>query len=138
MAAITRDRRRDLSHGAPTKLKESARGKIATVVGATMRWTAIIAGERVQLAWKLIFLGEGTYTDDVVAAVKGEYGQKKTDEFMPAFVCVKEPRPLIAEGDAFCFSIFAATARGSSARSCCATDFKASIARIVPRSAFCK
>ena len=44
--------------------------------------------------------------------MKGEYAQKKTDEFMPAFVCVKEPRPLIAEGDGILFFNF----RGDRAR----------------------
>jgi bisphosphoglycerate-independent phosphoglycerate mutase (AlkP superfamily) len=45
--------------------------------------------------------------------VKAEYAAKKTDEFMPPFVCVKEPRPLIAEGDGILFSTSAATARGN-------------------------
>jgi len=95
-----------------TKLKEIGAGKIATVVGRYYAMDRDNRWERVQLAWKLIFLGEGTYTDDVVAAVKGEYGQKKTDEFMPAFVCVKEPRPLIADGDGILFFNF----RGDRAR----------------------
>jgi 2,3-bisphosphoglycerate-independent phosphoglycerate mutase len=68
--------------------------------------------ERVELAWKLIFLGEGTPTDDPIAAVKAEYEKKKTDEFMPPFICVKEPRPLIAEGDGILFFNF----RGDRAR----------------------
>ena len=68
--------------------------------------------ERVELAWKLIFLGDGTYTDDIIGAVKGEYTQKKTDEFMPAFVCVKEPRPLIRDNDGILFFNF----RGDRAR----------------------
>src|ERR1700722_11183861 len=94
------------------KLKEIGAGKIATVVGRYYAMDRDNRWERVELAWKLIFLGEGTYTDDVVAAVKGEYTQKKTDEFMPAFVCVKEPRPLIAEGDGILFFNF----RGDRAR----------------------
>ena len=71
--------------------------------------------ERVEAAWKLIFLGEGTYTDDPVAAVRGEYGVKKTDEFMPALVCVQEPRPLIADGDGILYTNF----RGDRARQLC-------------------
>ncbi len=94
------------------KLKEIGAGKIATVVGRYYAMDRDNRWERVQLAWKLIFLGEGTYTDDVVAAVKGEYARKKTDEFMPAFVCVKEPRPLIADGDGILFFNF----RGDRAR----------------------
>jgi len=94
------------------KLKEIGAGKIATVVGRYYAMDRDNRWERVELAWKLIFLGEGTYTDDVVAAVKGEYTQKKTDEFMPAYVCVKEPRPLIAEGDGILFFNF----RGDRAR----------------------
>ena len=94
------------------KLKEIGAGKIATVVGRYYAMDRDNRWERVQLAWRLIFLGEGTYTDDVVAAVKGEYTQKKTDEFMPAYVCVKEPRPLIAEGDGILFFNF----RGDRAR----------------------
>jgi 2,3-bisphosphoglycerate-independent phosphoglycerate mutase len=95
-----------------SKLKEIGAGKIATVVGRYYAMDRDNRWERVELAWKLIFLGEGTYTDDVVAAVKGEYAVKKTDEFMPALVCVKEPRPLIAEGDGILFFNF----RGDRAR----------------------
>src|SRR5476651_2439599 len=94
------------------KLKQLNAGKIATVVGRYFAMDRDNRWERVELAWKLIFLGEGTYTDDVVAAVKAEYGQKKTDEFMPAYVCVKEPRPLIADGDGILFFNF----RGDRAR----------------------
>ena len=68
--------------------------------------------ERVEQAYKLIFLGEGTYVDDPVAAVKNEYSIKKTDEFMPALVCIKEPRPLVADGDGILFFNF----RGDRAR----------------------
>jgi 2,3-bisphosphoglycerate-independent phosphoglycerate mutase len=94
------------------KLKEIGAGKIATVVGRYFAMDRDNRWERVELAYKLIFLGDGTYTDDVIAAVKGEYTQKKTDEFMPAYVCVKEPRPLIAEGDGILFFNF----RGDRAR----------------------
>jgi 2,3-bisphosphoglycerate-independent phosphoglycerate mutase len=94
------------------KLKEIGAGKIATVIGRYYAMDRDNRWERVELAWKLIFLGEGTYTDDVVAAVKAEYAAKKTDEFMPAFVCVKAPRPLIAEGDGILFFNF----RGDRAR----------------------
>jgi 2,3-bisphosphoglycerate-independent phosphoglycerate mutase len=95
-----------------SKLKEIGAGKIATVIGRYYAMDRDNRWERVELAWKLIFLGEGTYTNDVVAAVKGEYTAKKTDEFMPAFVCVKEPRPLIAGDDGILFFNF----RGDRAR----------------------
>ena len=94
------------------KLKEIGVGKIATVIGRYFAMDRDNRWERVEQAWKLIFLGEGTYTDDVVKAVHDQYGVKKTDEFMPAFVCVKEPRPLIAEGDGILFFNF----RGDRAR----------------------
>jgi 2,3-bisphosphoglycerate-independent phosphoglycerate mutase len=94
------------------KLKEIGVGRIATVVGRYFAMDRDNRWERVELAYRLIFLGEGTYTDDPVAAVRGEYGVKKTDEFMPAFVCVKEPRPLIAEDDGILFFNF----RGDRAR----------------------
>lgn len=94
------------------KLKEIGAGKIATVIGRYYAMDRDNRWERVERAWKLIFLGEGTNTDDIVAAVKAEYAAGKTDEFMPAFVCVKEPRPLIAEGDGILFFNF----RGDRAR----------------------
>jgi 2,3-bisphosphoglycerate-independent phosphoglycerate mutase len=94
------------------KLKEIGAGKIATVIGRYYAMDRDNRWERVELAWKLIFLGEGTYTDDPVTAVKTEYAAKKTDEFMPPYVCVKEPRPLIAEGDGILFFNF----RGDRAR----------------------
>jgi len=94
------------------KLKEIGAGKIATVIGRYYAMDRDNRWERAERAWKLIFLGDGTYTDNIVAAVKSEYAAKKTDEFMPAFVCVKEPRPLIAEGDGILFFNF----RGDRAR----------------------
>ena len=94
------------------KLKEIGAGTLATVVGRYYAMDRDNRWERIELAWKLIFLGEGTYTDDIVGAVKGEYTQKKTDEFMPAFVCVQEPRPLIVEDDGILFFNF----RGDRAR----------------------
>jgi 2,3-bisphosphoglycerate-independent phosphoglycerate mutase len=94
------------------KLQALGAGRIATVIGRYFAMDRDNRWERVEQAWKLIFLGEGTYTDDVVAAVQGEYTQKKTDEFMPGYVCVKEPRPLIADGDGILFFNF----RGDRAR----------------------
>ena len=95
-----------------SKLKEIGAGKIATVIGRYFAMDRDNRWERVQLAYKLMFLGEGTYTENLVVDVKAEYAVKKTDEFMPAFVCVKEPRPLIAEGDGILFFNF----RGDRAR----------------------
>jgi 2,3-bisphosphoglycerate-independent phosphoglycerate mutase len=94
------------------RLKEIGAGKIATVIGRYYAMDRDNRWERVEQAYKLIFLGEGTYVDDPVAAVKKEYTANKTDEFMPALVCVKEPRPLIAEGDGILFFNF----RGDRAR----------------------
>jgi 2,3-bisphosphoglycerate-independent phosphoglycerate mutase len=97
------------------KLKEIGAGKLATVIGRYFAMDRDHRWERVEAAWKLIFLGEGTYTDDPVAAVRSEYGAKKTDEFMPALVCVREPRPLIADGDGILYTNF----RGDRARQLC-------------------
>ncbi len=94
------------------KLKEIGVGQIATVIGRYFAMDRDNRWERVEQAYKLIFLGEGTYTDNVVQAVHDQYGVKKTDEFMPALVCVKEPRPLIADGDGILFFNF----RGDRAR----------------------
>jgi 2,3-bisphosphoglycerate-independent phosphoglycerate mutase len=94
------------------KLKEIGAGKIATVIGRYFAMDRDNRWERVEQAYKLIFLGEGTYTDDPMAALKSEYTAKKTDEFMPPFVCVREPRPLIADGDGILFFNF----RGDRAR----------------------
>jgi len=94
------------------KLKEIGAGKIATVIGRYYAMDRDNRWERVELAYKLIFLGEGAYVDDPVTAVKKEYAAGKTDEFMPALVCLKEPRPLIAEGDGILFFNF----RGDRAR----------------------
>jgi 2,3-bisphosphoglycerate-independent phosphoglycerate mutase len=94
------------------KLNEIGAGKIATVIGRYFAMDRDNRWERVEQAYKLIFFGEGTYVDDVVLAVENEYAVKKTDEFMPALVCVKEPRPLIADGDGILFFNF----RGDRAR----------------------
>jgi 2,3-bisphosphoglycerate-independent phosphoglycerate mutase len=94
------------------KLKEIGVGQIATVIGRYFAMDRDHRWERVEQAYKLIFLGEGTYVDNVIAAVQGEYAVNKTDEFMPALVCVKEPRPLVAAGDGILFFNF----RGDRAR----------------------
>jgi len=94
------------------KLQEIGAGEIATVIGRYFAMDRDNRWERVEQAYKLIFLGEGTYVEDVVAAVRGEYAIKKTDEFMPALVCLKEPRPLVNEGDGILFFNF----RGDRAR----------------------
>jgi 2,3-bisphosphoglycerate-independent phosphoglycerate mutase len=94
------------------KLAEIGAGKIATVIGRYFAMDRDNRWDRVEQAYKLVYLGEGTAVDDPVAAVKNEYTIKKTDEFMPALVCVKEPRPLIAEGDGILFFNF----RGDRAR----------------------
>jgi 2,3-bisphosphoglycerate-independent phosphoglycerate mutase len=98
--------------GLQAKLKEIGAGQIATIIGRYFAMDRDNRWERVEQAYKLIFLGEGTYVDDPIAAVKKEYEAKKTDEFMPALVCVKEPRPLIADGDGILFFNF----RGDRAR----------------------
>ena len=94
------------------KLKGIGAGKLATIVGRYYAMDRDNRWERVELAWKLIFLGEGTYTEDPIAAVKSEYAQKKTDEFMPPLVCLREPRPLVVDGDGILFFNF----RGDRAR----------------------
>jgi 2,3-bisphosphoglycerate-independent phosphoglycerate mutase len=93
-------------------LKQIGAGQIATVIGRYFAMDRDNRWERVEQAYKLIFLGEGTYVDDPVEAVRSEYTIKKTDEFMPALVCLKEPRPLVAEGDGILFFNF----RGDRAR----------------------
>jgi 2,3-bisphosphoglycerate-independent phosphoglycerate mutase len=94
------------------KMKELGAGRLATVIGRYFAMDRDNRWERVELAWKLIFLGEGAPTDDIVAAVKSEYAKEKTDEFMTPYVCVKEPRPLIRDGDGILFFNF----RGDRAR----------------------
>jgi 2,3-bisphosphoglycerate-independent phosphoglycerate mutase len=94
------------------KLKEIGAGTLATVIGRYYAMDRDNRWERVEQAWKLIFLGEGTPTDDIVGSVKAEYAKKKTDEFMPGFICVSEPRPLIRDGDGILFFNF----RGDRAR----------------------
>jgi 2,3-bisphosphoglycerate-independent phosphoglycerate mutase len=94
------------------KLKEIGAGRLVTVIGRYYAMDRDNRWERVELAWKLIFLGEGTPTSDIVASVKAEYEQKKTDEFMPPFVCLGQPRPLIQDGDGILFFNF----RGDRAR----------------------
>ena len=95
-----------------SKLKEIGAGQIATVIGRYFAMDRDNRWDRVEQAYKLLFLGEGMYAADPVAAVRNEYAAKKTDEFMPALVCVKEPRPLVADGDGILFFNF----RGDRAR----------------------
>jgi len=91
--------------------------------------------ERVERAWKLIFLGDGTYTDDVVGAVKGEYAAKKNGR-IHARVRLREGAASVdRRGDGILFSTSAATVRGNSARWCCATTSRDLPAPIIRRSA---
>src|SRR5271154_2857397 len=62
------------------KLKEIGAGQIATVIGRYFAMDRDNRWERVEEAYRLIFLGEGAYVEDPVAAVKAQYAAKKTDE----------------------------------------------------------
>ena len=115
-------------------LKEIGAGTIATVIGRYFAMDRDNRWERVEQAYKLMFLGEGTYVADPVEAVRNEYTIKKTDEFMPALVCLQTPRPLIAEGDGLLFFNF----RGDRARELSQVildpDFKGISSPISPQS----
>ncbi|PTX92186.1 2,3-bisphosphoglycerate-independent phosphoglycerate mutase [Verrucomicrobia bacterium LW23] len=88
------------------RIQEIGVGVLATMVGRYYAMDRDQRWERTSLAWNLVFKGEGTPSDDPVAYVKSCYAAGKTDEFMPPAVFVKEPRPLIVDGDGILFFNF--------------------------------
>lgn len=77
-------------------------GKVASVVGRYFAMDRDQRWERVAKAYHLLVNGEGTATNDVVAAVEASYAAGTTDEFMePIFATDQAGNPLatIAEND---------------------------------------
>lgn len=74
-------------------MKEVGIGQIATVVGRYYAMDRDKRWERVEIALKGMYLGEGEESDDPVATVKARYekgGSKDKDEFLT---------PIIVGGD---------------------------------------
>ncbi|HSI87238.1 MAG TPA: 2,3-bisphosphoglycerate-independent phosphoglycerate mutase [Candidatus Methylacidiphilales bacterium] len=88
------------------KIKELGVGTLATLVGRYYAMDRDQRWDRTSLAWNLLFNGTGTYAEDPVAHVKSCYANGKTDEFLPATVFIKEPRPLVVDGDGILFFNF--------------------------------
>jgi 2,3-bisphosphoglycerate-independent phosphoglycerate mutase len=89
-----------------SKLKEIGVGTLATVVGRYYAMDRDNRWERTQLAYDLLFSGKGEKSTDILTSVQSAYETGKTDEFMPAFVLVDAPRPLVQEGDGILFFNF--------------------------------
>ncbi|MDE1171054.1 MAG: 2,3-bisphosphoglycerate-independent phosphoglycerate mutase [Verrucomicrobium sp.] len=99
-------------------------GAIATVVGRYYAMDRDHRWERTQLAYDLMFSGVGKPVDDPVAALKECYAEGKTDEFIPALVVAKEPRPLIADGDGLLFFNFRSDRARQLSQAVLEKDFK--------------
>ncbi|MGK7393770.1 MAG: 2,3-bisphosphoglycerate-independent phosphoglycerate mutase [Candidatus Cyclobacteriaceae bacterium M3_2C_046] len=82
-------------------LDQSA-GKIASIIGRYYAMDRDKRWERVKLAYDALVKGEGTLTDDLVAAMKKSYENEVTDEFIkPIIKKGQDGKPLatIEEGD---------------------------------------
>lgn len=88
------------------KMKEIGAGKLATFIGRYYAMDRDQRWERNVLAWDLMFSGKGEYSADPVKAIEGYYKAGKTDEFLPATVCIEQPRPIIQDGDGILFFNF--------------------------------
>jgi 2,3-bisphosphoglycerate-independent phosphoglycerate mutase len=85
------------------QFKQIGVGKLATFIGRYYAMDRDQRWDRNKLAWDLLFSGVGEYAEDPIAAIEAYYKAGKTDEFLPATVCIKEPRPIIRDGDGILF-----------------------------------
>jgi 2,3-bisphosphoglycerate-independent phosphoglycerate mutase len=86
-------------------MKKIGAGRLATIIGRYFAMDRDQRWDRTAQAYNLMFNGEGKAVSDPAKAVADYYAQGKTDEFLPATVCIDSPRPLIAENDGIlCFN----------------------------------
>lgn len=86
-------------------------GAVATICGRYYAMDRDKRWDRIQKAFDLYTLGEGTPADDPVAAIKAAYSRGETDEFVkPIFLADGKGNPLttVAENDAIIFFNFRA------------------------------
>ncbi len=62
--------------------------KLASVIGRYYAMDRDQRWERVKLAYDLMVHAKGEYTHNILATIRKHYDNKKTDEFMPAIVCL--------------------------------------------------
>ncbi|MEO0581247.1 MAG: 2,3-bisphosphoglycerate-independent phosphoglycerate mutase [Bacteroidota bacterium] len=92
-----------------TTLDAAGVGQIASVIGRYFAMDRDKRWERVAKAYNLLVKGEGSPTQDLVAALQASYDAGVTDEFVEPIVCTDdEGQPLakITEGDALLFFNF--------------------------------
>jgi 2,3-bisphosphoglycerate-independent phosphoglycerate mutase len=79
-------------------------GKIATIVGRFYAMDRDNRWDRVETAYNALVYGEGTYSDDPLAAVNESYDAGVTDEFIRPVICERGGR--ISTGDSVIFFNF--------------------------------
>lgn len=84
---------------------EGSNAKIATVIGRYYAMDRDNRWERVQKAYHLLVNGQGKPTDDLLAAVKSQYDEGTTDEFMEALQKTENGKAIgnIEDGDTVIF-----------------------------------
>lgn len=87
------------------KLQTVGFGKLATLMGRFYAMDRDKRWERVEKAYNALTLGSGNCTTDPVAAIKAQYDQGVTDEFIePISICDQDGQPrLIQDNDAVIF-----------------------------------
>ena len=87
---------------------EKSTGKIASVTGRYYAMDRDKRWERVKLAYDAMVNGAGTFTQDLLTAVKASYAEGVTDEFIKPIVVTddkQQPIATIQDGDAvLCFN----------------------------------
>ena len=83
------------------KLKELNLPNVATVIGRFYTMDRDLRYERVEVGYKLMTEGIGTFTEDLLATIKEKYYNNTTDEFMEPILVNKEG--IIEENDAVIF-----------------------------------
>ena len=79
---------------------------ISSVIGRYFAMDRDRRWERIKKAYDLLTNGKGALTKDIIAEVKKNYGEGKTDEFMPPIKYEKADQGVIKEGDAVFFANF--------------------------------
>ncbi|MFZ5807054.1 MAG: 2,3-bisphosphoglycerate-independent phosphoglycerate mutase [Verrucomicrobiota bacterium] len=105
-------------------LKKIGAGKIATMVGRYYAMDRDKRWQRTQLAYELFVNGVGEFFDDPVVALEISYKAGVTDEFVKPVCFIKEPRPIIRDGDGILFFNFRADRARQLSRAWLEPDFK--------------
>ncbi len=107
------------------KMKEIGVGKIASICGRYYVMDRDNRWDRVEAAYKMLTLGEGSTGNSAVEAISASYAEDKTDEFVLPTVILENGAPVatIKDKDSIIFFNFRPDRAREITRTFCADDF---------------